>query len=383
MRFSILLPTRNGGNYLADCIASILEQDHPDFELVISDNANTDATADVVRRFVGDPRVTVVRQDTPISVARNWTAALHASHGEYVLMMGDDDYLLPGALCAIDRILSRHGDPECVLYNGYSYVTPEAISGNAQSFWSTHHFQYGPDLNGEAELSESMRAGVVRDMFRFRPRIPLNMQTTLFARRAIARECGDEFKAPFPDHFLLNALLIAANRWVFTPERFVIVGISPKSFGHYFYSQDARAGLAYLAIDTDFDGALPGSELLNGMYTWLSELKQAYPRELAGVEIDRAGYVRRQAYAWLVQRRYRGLSTRELVRRFTLLGPRDWAGLLMTVVDGESWRRVESVIRMSRRSRVQSLSRGIRPLPGVRTIREFAAWLQRGAMASE
>ena len=42
MKFSVLLPTRNGGDFLKNTIRSILEQDHDDFELVISDNANTD-----------------------------------------------------------------------------------------------------------------------------------------------------------------------------------------------------------------------------------------------------------------------------------------------------------------------------------------------------
>ena len=42
MKFSVLLPTRNGGDFLKNTIRSMLEQDHDDFELVISDNANTD-----------------------------------------------------------------------------------------------------------------------------------------------------------------------------------------------------------------------------------------------------------------------------------------------------------------------------------------------------
>ena len=59
MRFSILLPTRNGGDFLQNCIRSILEQDHDDFELVISDNANTDATPEIIRQFKDDLRVVV------------------------------------------------------------------------------------------------------------------------------------------------------------------------------------------------------------------------------------------------------------------------------------------------------------------------------------
>ena len=79
MRFSILLPTRNGGDFLENCVRSILEQDHDDFELLISDNANTDATPEIIRQFKDDSRVVVVRQDSPISVSENWTAALQAS----------------------------------------------------------------------------------------------------------------------------------------------------------------------------------------------------------------------------------------------------------------------------------------------------------------
>ena len=42
MKFSVLLPTRNGGDFLKNTIRSIVEQDYDDFELVISDNANSD-----------------------------------------------------------------------------------------------------------------------------------------------------------------------------------------------------------------------------------------------------------------------------------------------------------------------------------------------------
>ncbi|HSD61239.1 MAG TPA: glycosyltransferase family A protein, partial [Burkholderiales bacterium] len=143
MRFSVLLPTRNGGEFLANCIRSVLEQDHGDFELVISDNANTDATPAIIRGFAGDPRMRVVRQAEPIPVSENWTAALNASGGDFVLMMGDDDYLLPGALTRLDATLLRHGQPECIVYNGYSYVAPNAIAGNPASFWARKHFPYG------------------------------------------------------------------------------------------------------------------------------------------------------------------------------------------------------------------------------------------------
>jgi len=377
MRFSILLPTRNGGNFLDNCIRSILEQDHDNFELVISDNANTDTTPDVIRRFSDNPRLKVIHQTATIPVSENWTAALQASSGDYVLMMGDDDYLLPGALRKLDEVLVRHGEPDCILYNGYSYVSPAAISDNPASYWAQEHYHYGPDFGNEAVLERTHRLGIVTDMFRFRQRIPLNMQTTLFARRAIEKECSSIFQAPFPDHYLLNALLIAADKWVYLPERLVVVGVSPKSFGHYFYSQKAGAGLAYLGISTHFPGALPGSELLNGMCVWLLALKTRYPEKLKGIEMDQRGYVRRQVYSWLLQRRYGAISTGKLASLFANLSLGNWARLLATAFDGESWRRLGCLLPFRRKSQAETLWHGLRPLPDIANIREFAKWLQQ------
>ncbi|MDO9271439.1 MAG: glycosyltransferase [Rugosibacter sp.] len=377
MKFSILLPTRNGGKFLANCIESILDQQHDDFELVISDNANTDETPEVIAKYAGDPRLKIIRQTIPVPVSENWTAALQASCGDYILMMGDDDYLLPGTLQRLDEVLARHGNPDCILYNGYSYVTPNAIAGNPASYWAHEHFHYGPDFDKESVLERTHRLSIVRDAFRFSQRIPLNMQTTLFARRAIKQACDDAFKAPFPDHYLLNALLIAGGKWVYLPERLVVVGVSPKSFGHYFYSQNAEAGLAYLGISTHFPGALPGSELLNGMCAWLLDLKAHYPMQLKGIEINRGSYVRRQVYSWLLQRRYKGIDTMALVTRFTKLSAGDWASLLMTIADGESWQRLGRSLRFYRRSQAETLWHGLIPLQGVANIREFAEWLQQ------
>ncbi len=374
MRFSVLLPTRNGGALLENCIASILEQDYDDFELVVSDNANTDTTPEILAHLGGHPRLKVVRQGQVLPVADNWTAALQASSGEYILMMGDDDYLLPGALRRLHAAIERHGRPDCILYNALSYVAPSAISADPVSYWAQEHFHYGPDFSGEAVLSREHRLGIVFDMFRFRQRIPLNMQTTVFSRRAIERESGGRFQAPFPDHYLLNALLIAADTWVYLPERLVVVGLSPKSFGHYFYSQRSGAGLAYLGITTDFQGALPGSALLNGMCSWLLTLKEQYPRELQGVTIDRPGDVRRQAYSWLVQRRYGGITTTELASRLRRLPARDALRLLSTAFDAESWRRLVRFVRFGRKTQTEALWQGVTPVADVSNIREFSAW---------
>ena len=50
-RLSVGLPVYNGENYLAESLDALLGQSYEDFELIISDNASTDGTADICRRY--------------------------------------------------------------------------------------------------------------------------------------------------------------------------------------------------------------------------------------------------------------------------------------------------------------------------------------------
>lgn len=95
MKFSVLIPTFNGGRYLAHTISSVLDQPDKDIELIISNNCSTDDTPNILRSFAEDPRIRVVRPENFLSVAENWNFALKASSGDYVLLIGDDDCLLP------------------------------------------------------------------------------------------------------------------------------------------------------------------------------------------------------------------------------------------------------------------------------------------------
>jgi glycosyltransferase involved in cell wall biosynthesis len=378
MKFSVLLPTRNGGPFLENCIHSILGQGYDDLELIISDNANSDKTPEIISQFIRNPRVKALRLETPVSVTDNWNNALSASSGDYILMMGDDDYLLPGYFLWMEQILNKYDQPDCVVHNAYSYVAPGSIADNPHSFYSESHFHFGDDLAEEGLLSPAQRSGIVRDMFDFKVRIPLNMQTTLVARKAFGMVGGGVFQKPFPDHYALNALLLTAPNWVFSPKKPLVVGVSPKSFGHYVYSNKQASGLSYLGINADFPGRLPGNELLNGMHVWLALLKENYPKLLKDVEIDRSGYVRRQFYAWFMQRKLSGINAGDLLRNLGLLTFADWLGLCATVLDMASWIRLLRVLSLdSSKSSAEAQWHSLLPLEGITDIRQFDYWLAR------
>ena len=117
MKYSVLLPTREGGRYLANAVRSILSDPYEDMELVVSDNANTDETSEILASFAGDPRLKVVRTKELIPVHDNWNLTVKESSGDYILMLGDDDYLQPCYFTKMVKLLEQYDYPYCITYN--------------------------------------------------------------------------------------------------------------------------------------------------------------------------------------------------------------------------------------------------------------------------
>lgn len=93
---SVGLPVFNGENYLAEAVESILSQTFRDFELIICDNASTDDTEEIARRFAArDNRVRYHRNATNIGGARNQKLAVDLSRGRYVRLAAHDDLIAP------------------------------------------------------------------------------------------------------------------------------------------------------------------------------------------------------------------------------------------------------------------------------------------------
>jgi hypothetical protein len=70
------------------------------------------------------------------------------------------------------------------------------------------------------------------------------------------------------------------------------------------------------------------------------------------------------------------LNSGALASRFGLLSVRDWVGLVGTLVDPASWRRLWQLIQAVGRSKAETVWHGLRPLEQVQDIREFATWLE-------
>jgi len=267
-RFSILLPTRNRLELLTLAVETVRRQNFADWEVVISDNSSDEDIAGLVLS-VGDPRIRYIRTASFVPVTDNWNNALRHSTGDWVLMLGDDDGLTPGALRHLATVIDQFA-PDLVYGNAFVFtypgVLPDAPAGSLRPYSHSALFEGRPD---PYFLDRATARDLVRRAMHFEMAYTFNMQHSVISRQLVDRLAagGDFFRSPYPDFYATNLLFLEAARIVVDPARSVTIGVSRRSFGYFFFNRRESEGVAFLnnAVDAGDraalrDVVLPGRE---------------------------------------------------------------------------------------------------------------------------
>lgn len=110
-RVTIGVPVYNGAEYIAETLDSLLVQDAADFEIVISDNASTDGTAEICAEYMKrDSRIKYVRNEKNLGGAYNYSRLVELADGEYFKWASADDICAPSFISACSRVLDENPD---------------------------------------------------------------------------------------------------------------------------------------------------------------------------------------------------------------------------------------------------------------------------------
>jgi glycosyltransferase involved in cell wall biosynthesis/2-polyprenyl-3-methyl-5-hydroxy-6-metoxy-1,4-benzoquinol methylase len=109
-KISVLLPNYNYGCYLESAIESILGQDFADFEFIISDDASSDKSAEIIKAYAArDARIKYYIQPANLGMVANWNWCLQEARGEYIkYLFGDDRLVCPHALRTLAGMLDAN-----------------------------------------------------------------------------------------------------------------------------------------------------------------------------------------------------------------------------------------------------------------------------------
>ena len=111
-KISVIVPIYNQAQFIRETVESVLGQEYPDVELVLSDDGSTDGTSEILREYAaGQPeRVKVVASEVNTGIAGAFNRALEAHTGEYIAWLGGDDVMLTGKLDRQLAALQAHPD---------------------------------------------------------------------------------------------------------------------------------------------------------------------------------------------------------------------------------------------------------------------------------
>jgi SAM-dependent methyltransferase len=359
---------------------------------VISDNASDEDYGSYVDALA-DPRVVYYRQPRPVPVSENWQQALSLATGDYVLMLGDDDALAP----RFSDIVIPHLEsdrPDLAYLAAYHYCYPGVVPDAPAGYFAAVISEF---LRGDPEafcLTRPYARELAASVLDFRHRFNYNAQHFVLKREFLQTfaPTGGIYQSPYPDFFAAVLIFFRARSILVLPRNSVVIGISPKSFGAYYFSSRQKEGYRFLdneAIDPALrefvtQASRPGD--MNNT-NWLIAAETARralpPGSLPEVNLQR--YAAIQLNSLLRERYVRGIpldaEIADMRRRLPVLGRIRFGFFqsMLSLMQRRSRDFVEHMIRAAEREVGQYPDDSYRLVDiGVhKSIADALAWLQR------
>ena len=90
---SVVIPNYNHASYLRERIESVLQQDYPNFEVLLLDDCSTDNSRDIIAQYADNPHVRsiILNDKNTGNTFIQWDRGIRAAQGEYVWIAESDD----------------------------------------------------------------------------------------------------------------------------------------------------------------------------------------------------------------------------------------------------------------------------------------------------
>lgn len=131
---TVAIPTYRRDMYLKQALDSVLGQTLTDIEIIVSDNANSAATRELVGAY-RDPRISYAPLDQNIGLHRNLTRCLRLGSAPFVAVLLDDDIMYPANLQAKLDLLHQH--PTAGLVHGaFNFIDRDGNVSRGNITWT-------------------------------------------------------------------------------------------------------------------------------------------------------------------------------------------------------------------------------------------------------
>ena len=134
VRASVVLLTYNQEAYVQEALQSLLSQDYDDLEIVVSDDASTDGTWQVIQQkfveYTGHKRVVLNRNERNLGIVGNYFKAFSVATGDVIFTAAGDDVSLPNRCSACINMWIDTGQVvDLIAADGYDMLLTGEVAG--------------------------------------------------------------------------------------------------------------------------------------------------------------------------------------------------------------------------------------------------------------
>jgi hypothetical protein len=288
--FSVVIPTFNRSDLLVSAVQSVLAQTEPDLEVVVSDNHSTDDTRDAIAEF-HDSRVRYVAPPEHMVLPDSWEFARTNATGRLVMMLSDDDALVPVTLA---RFAAAHEEFDadflfCTMAEYRDHSFPPEQSNTLEI----------PAYTGRTRLVD--RDLYLTRLMAFHPKYNTHPSGYVFESR-LADEIAERntqrrfFQTLGVEYFAWPIAIVLARNVVNVDEPILVIGRTAKSWGtNMVLTNPGQAKIAHFLADAQTERRhtpLTNFTFNNLAIEGLLTAREAFPDELEPYSIDFAAFVR-------------------------------------------------------------------------------------------
>lgn len=246
---SVIIPTRERADTLFHTLRTVVEQDYEKLEIIISDNASTDSTEEVVRGYT-DKRLRYINTGKRLGMSENWEFALSHVTGDFVMYLGDDDGLLPNACSDVAQIISKT-NTKAVIWNKPNYNWPSITS-----MPNTVTLQCAYDL---CEMDGNVVLKGVASGRTSYGRLPVLYSgfVSMNSINNIKKKTGDFFQSITPDVYSGIVLAEELKKYLYSFRPFSINGGSQHSNGISSVSDNTKAQRFFIENKLNINDEIP------------------------------------------------------------------------------------------------------------------------------
>jgi glycosyltransferase involved in cell wall biosynthesis len=144
---SIVITSYNRAHWIGKTIESALAQDYENLEIVISDNASTDNSDEVIKKYAHDKRVKYSRNPSNIGMLPNFRKVFfELSQGKYIINISSDDYLTCNTFVSSAIELTNRYEKVLLVFGKYQNHFVDKIQAGPVPFYYETEFRKGLEV---------------------------------------------------------------------------------------------------------------------------------------------------------------------------------------------------------------------------------------------